>query len=403
MPLIGVDDMETPYWARGYEKVVQASLREVAVAVPRTMAQIVRWAWRAAPRLTLLTGVLQLVTGCVQAFGLLATANVFTRLLAEGPTPERVVAALPALAVVVAAYAGRGLLDALEGAVQAELAPRVQRMAEDELYVALIDVDLVAFDEPDFTQLVERVTQGAPSRVRAAVRETADLTALAVSMCAAVVAAGILHPVLAPTVLLAAAPQAWAQVKGAKLAFDSWLRTSSRARRLDVVNELISRRENAAEVRAFTTQEVLLAEHRRIADDLLTEAISVAQRQNRATTTGRAISGIGTALGYLVLGALLYAGGMPLAAGGHRGARHARGGVRDRQLDVPGEPAVRVRLHPRTPPHADRRRGRPQPGRTARPRRPTPPRSCWPGCRSATPARTRPRSPTSRSRSAAAR
>ena len=87
MPLIGVDDMETPYWARGYEKVVQASLREVAVAVPRTMAQIVRWAWRAAPRLTLLTGALQLLTGCVQAFGLLATANVFTRLLAEGPTP----------------------------------------------------------------------------------------------------------------------------------------------------------------------------------------------------------------------------------------------------------------------------------------------------------------------------
>jgi ATP-binding cassette, subfamily B, bacterial len=316
MPLIGVDDMETPYWAQGYEKVVQASLREVAVAVPRTMAQIVRWAWRAAPRLTLLTGVLQVVTGCVQAFGLLATATVFARLLAEGPTPERVVAAIPALAVVVAAYAGRGLLDALEGAAQAALAPRVQRMAEDELYAVLIGVDLVAFDEPDFTQLVERVTQGAPSRVRAAVRETSDLTALAVSVCAAVVAASILHPVLAPTVLLAAAPQAWAQVKGAKLAFDSWLRTSSRARRLDVVSELISRRENAAEVRAFTTQEVLLGEHRRIADDLLTEAISVAQRQNRATTTGRAISGIGTALGYLVLGALLYAGGMPLPLAG---------------------------------------------------------------------------------------
>jgi len=316
MPLIGVDDMETPYWARGYEKVVQASLREVAVAVPRTMAQIVRWAWRAAPRLTLLTGALQLLTGCVQAFGLLATANVFTRLLAEGPTPERVLAALPALAVVVAAYAARGLLDAAEGAVQAALAPRVQRMAEDDLYVALIDVDLVAFDEPDFTQLVERVTDGAPSRVRAAVRQTSDLTALAVSMCAAVIAAAILHPVLAPTVLLAAAPQAWAQVKGAKLAFDSWLRTSSRARRLDVVSELISRRDNAAEVRAFTTQEVLLAEHRRIADDLLTEAITVAQRQNRATTTGRAISGVGTALGYLVLGLLLYSGGMPLPLAG---------------------------------------------------------------------------------------
>ncbi len=207
-PLIGVDDMETPYWAQGYEKVVQAKLREVAVAVPRTMALITRWAWQAAPGLTLLSGVLQVVTGCVQAFGLLATANVFARLLAEGPTPERVVAALPALAVVVSAYAGRGLLDAVEGAAQAALAPRIQRMAEDELYAALIHVDLVAFDEPDFTQLVERVTQGAPGRVRAAVRETSDLTALAVSMCSAVITAGILHPLLAPTVLLAAAPQA---------------------------------------------------------------------------------------------------------------------------------------------------------------------------------------------------
>jgi ATP-binding cassette subfamily B protein len=190
-PLIGVDDMETPYWAQGYEKVVQASLREVATAVPRTMALVVGWAWRAAPGLTLLTAALQLLTGAVQAFGLLATANVFAPLLAAGPTPERVAAALPALAVVIAAYAGRGLLDAAEGATQAALAPRVQREAEDELYAVLVGVDLVAFDESDFTQLVERVTQGAPSRVRAAVRETSDLTALAVSMCAAVLTAGI--------------------------------------------------------------------------------------------------------------------------------------------------------------------------------------------------------------------
>ncbi len=314
--LIGVDDMETPYWALGYEKVAKAKLREVAAAVPRTMAVVVRWAWQAAPGLTLLSGVLQLVTGCAQAFGLLATANVFARLLAEGPTPERVEAALPALAVVVGAYAARGLLDAGEGAAQAALGPRVQRVAEDELYVALLHVDLVAFDEPDFTQLVERVTDSAPMRVRNAVRETSDLTALAVSAGSAVVAAGILHPLLAPTVLLAAAPQAWAQVKGAQLAFDSWVRMTSRARRLAVASELIAKRENAAEVRAFTTQAVLLAEHRRIADGLLEEAIRVARRQNRATTAGRALSGVGTAVGYVALGLLLFAGSMPLALAG---------------------------------------------------------------------------------------
>jgi ATP-binding cassette subfamily B protein len=316
MPLIGVDDMETPYWAQGYEKVAKAKLGEVAAAVPRTMAVVVRWAWRAGPRLTVLTGVLQVLTGAVQAFGLLATVGVFARLLAEGPTPDRVVAALPALAVVVVAYASRGLLDAVLGATQAALLPRVQRVAEDELYVALVRLDLVAFDEPDFTQLVQRVTESAPDRVRFAVQRTSDLTALVVSMAAAVLTAGFLHPVLAPTVLLAAAPQAWAQVKGAQLEFDSWVRRTSRARRLEVVSELIALRENAAEVRAFTTQDVLLTEHRRIADDLMAESERVAQQRNRAITIGRAIAGLGTALGYVVLGWLLYAGAMPLALAG---------------------------------------------------------------------------------------
>ena len=315
-PLIGVEDMETPYWALGYEQVANARLREVAAAVPHTVARVVRWSWRSAPRLTVLAGVLQLVSGAAQAFGLLATADVFTRLLADGPTPDRVVAALPALAVVVVAYSVRGLLDAAEGAVAAELGPRVERAAVDDLYAALVRVDLVAFDEPDFTQLVERVTDAAPSRVRAAVRETSDLLSLTVSVASAMITAGVLHPLLAPAVLLAAAPQAWAQIRSAQLGFDSWLRTSSQVRRLRIAGKLIADRDGAAEVRAFTTQDVLLGEFRRIAGDLQRESIRVAHRQNRATTLGRALSGVGTAAAYAVLGALLVAGALPLALGG---------------------------------------------------------------------------------------
>ncbi len=315
-PLIGVDDMETPYWAQGYEKVASAGLREVATAVPRTLARVVSWAWRAAPRLTLGAGALQLLGGAAQAFGLLATADVFTRLLAAGPTPDRVLAALPALAVVVAAYAVQGLLDAAEGAVQAELGPRVERAATDELYAALVRVDLVAFDDPDFTQLVERVVGGAPSRVRAAVREAVSLSSLLVTVLSATVTAGLLHPLLAPVVVVAAAPQAWARVRSAQLSFDSFVRTTSQVRRLDVVGELISERQGAAEVRAFTAQDLLLAEHRRIAGDLMAESVRVGHRQNRATTVGRALSGLGTGAGYAVLGLLLLAGALPLALAG---------------------------------------------------------------------------------------
>jgi ATP-binding cassette subfamily B protein len=315
-PLIGVEDTETPYWARGYEQVARAGLREVATAVPRTVARIVRWAWEAAPRWTVLAGVLQLLNGAAQAFGLLATADVFTRLLADGPTPDRVVAALPALAVVVVAYAVQGLLDAAEGAVLAELGPRVERAAADELHAALVRVDLVAFDEPDFTQLVERVTAGGPGNVRAAVREANGLTSIAVTVVSAVLTAALLHPLLAPVILLAAAPQAWARIRSAQLAFDSWVRTSAQARRIGVVGELITERANAAEVRAFTTQDVLLREHRRVAGDLMAESVRLGHRQNRSTTVGRALSGVGTGIGYAVLGLLLVAGALPLALAG---------------------------------------------------------------------------------------
>ena len=105
---------------------------------------------------------------------------------------------------------------------------------------------------------------------------------------------------------------------------------------------------------------MLLAEHRRIADDLLTEAITVAQRQNRATTTGRAISGVGTALGYLVLGLLLYTGGMPLPLAGTAvlAMRAAASAIVNSMFQV--SQLYESGLHPRAPPHADRRLARAQ-------------------------------------------
>lgn len=165
-PLIGIDDVTTPPWAVGYANAAASSLPVVARTTLRTASLLIRWAWRVSPRLTVLTGVVQLVAGAVTAFGLLATANVFTSLLQEGPTPERVLAALPALAVVVAAYAVRGLLDAAVATVQAALVPLVERRAQDDLHAAVLGLDLVAFDDADFTELVDRVSEQSINRIR---------------------------------------------------------------------------------------------------------------------------------------------------------------------------------------------------------------------------------------------
>lgn len=143
--LIDVDDLATPYWARIDRAVVRARVGRMMTAVPRVVAVTVGRAWRTSPLLTLAVGGLQLLSGAVTAFGLLATADVFTRLLAEGPNAERLVSALPALAVVVAAYAARGLLEAGTALAHAVLEPRVGYRVQDEFHAAVIGIDLVAF------------------------------------------------------------------------------------------------------------------------------------------------------------------------------------------------------------------------------------------------------------------
>jgi ATP-binding cassette subfamily B protein len=283
---------------------------------PAALRVLVRLAWRTSPRLTLLAAAVELVAGCATAFGLLATANVLTKLLEQGPTPQRVLAALPALALVMASYAARGLLEAAVGAVQAMLAPRVAQRAQEELHAAVIEVELIAFDDADFVELVRRAAGQGISSVDQGVGDAGNLLNSAISLASAIVTAGLLNPVLAPVVLLAALPNGWASVRAARLSYESFIRMISRRRRLGITSELITGRSEAAEVRAFTTQETLLSEHQRISSALTAESIQVEHRKTAIRLLGRGLAGIGTALAYAVLGVLLYIGAMPLALAG---------------------------------------------------------------------------------------
>jgi ATP-binding cassette subfamily B protein len=314
--LIGVDDLKTPSWALVGETVAGSGTSKMLRAAPAALHVLVRLAWRTSPRLTLLAVAVELASGCATAFGLLATANVLAQLLEQGPTPQRVVAAIPALLLVMASYAARGLLDAAVGAVQAVLTPQVEQRAQDELHTAMIDAELIAFDDADFMELVRRTSARGISTVGRGVTDTGSLLSSAISVAAAIVTAGLLNPVLAPVVLLAAVPRGWASMRTAKLGYESFVRMVSRMRRLGITGNMITGRREAAEVRAFTTQATLLREHHRIGSQLTAETVKVEHRKTMIRLLGRGLSGIGTALAYGVLGVLLYTGEMPLALAG---------------------------------------------------------------------------------------
>jgi ATP-binding cassette subfamily B protein len=314
--LIGVDDLTTPWWAKVGETMAGSGSGRMLRAAPVALSVLVRLAWQTSPRLTLLAAAVQLVSGCTTAFGLLATANVLTQLLEQGPTPQRVVAALPALALVMTSFAARGLLDAAVGAVQAVLAPRVELRAQDELHAAVVGAELVAFDDADFVELVRRTSVRGIISVGQGIADAGNLLSSAISLAAAIVSAGLLNPMLAPVVLLAATPNGWASMRAAMLTYESFVRMVSRMRRLSITGDMITSRRQAAEIRAFTTQHTLLGEHRRIGSQVTAEAVRVEHHKTAIRLVGRGLAGLGTALAYGVLGVLLYAGAMPLALAG---------------------------------------------------------------------------------------
>lgn len=315
-PFIGVDGIKSPKWAATRQAVVEAGWWDTIRSVPAAVATVARFSWEASRTLTLVAAVLHVLSGCVTAFGLLATADVLTKLLEQGPTPERVLASLPAIALVAGAFAFGALLDAAVALVQGMLTPQVELAASERMHEAVLGVEAAAFDDADFRELVRQGGERGTHSIRMSTEGVADLLSSIVSMVAAMATVSVFSPWLLPAMVLAAAVDGWAAMRAAKLNYESFLQMITRDRQSFVISDLITDRDAALEVRAFTTQPVLLAEYQRVAKILATESIRVERRQTWIQLVGRALAGVGTALGYLVLGWLLYVEAMPLALAG---------------------------------------------------------------------------------------
>ncbi|WP_433268493.1 ABC transporter ATP-binding protein [Actinosynnema sp. CS-041913] len=314
--LIGVENISTPKWAKAGRRAASVSLGKALRSLPAAIRMVLRLAWRTSPRLTVLAGVVHVLSGYVTAFGLLATADVFSALLREGPTPERVASSLPALAVVVASYAARALLDTAVAAVESSLRPRVARAANDEVTAVLVRAELLAFEDADFRELARQGGRNGIRSLESSLRYLADLMSSSITMVAAIVTVGLLNVWLAPALLLAAMANAWASARVSKLRYQHFLDSVTRNIRKGVVEEVATERDFALERHALTLQERLLAEHRRIADSLMGDEIRMAHRTNLVRLSGRTLAGLGTGIAYVVLGLLLHGGGMELALAG---------------------------------------------------------------------------------------
>ncbi|MGP3956011.1 ABC transporter ATP-binding protein [Nonomuraea sp. 3N208] len=303
-------------WHAHTDKLTDVGFLTIARRLPSLVAQAMRMAWRASPRDTVAAVVLNLLGGVFTAFGLLATTGVLTALFSEGPTPDRVVAALPSLALVATAAALRTAVQAGAGWAQSRLDPQVSRQTEERLYGLTSRVDLVAYDDPDFHDALQRARLRGVAMADQVVSAAVDVLTAAVGIAAVAGVLGVLHPVLLPLLLLAVLPDAWAMVRSARMRYATLYALIPANRRKWIIGELLANREPAAEVRSFTMRGFLLRMYDAVAKAEQDVMLKLAKRQTFARLAGEALGGLGTGLVYVALGVLLAIGAIPLAVAG---------------------------------------------------------------------------------------
>ncbi|MER6004607.1 ABC transporter ATP-binding protein, partial [Nonomuraea angiospora] len=309
-------EIATPTWNVHNDKMAEVGFLTIARRLPSLVAQAMRMAWGASPRDTLATITLNLLGGVFTAFGLLATTGVLSALFSEGPTPDRVLAALPSLALVGGAAVLRTTVQAGAGWAESRLTPQITRLTEERLFGLTSRVELVAYDDPEFHDALERARARGAGVADWVVSSAIDVVTAAVGIAAAAGVLGLLHPVLLPLLLLAVLPDAWAAVRSARMRYATMYGLIPARRRKWIIAELLAEREAAAEVRSFTMRGFLLRMYDAVARAEQDVLLQLARRQTFARLVGEALGGLGAALVYVALGVLLAVAAIPLAVAG---------------------------------------------------------------------------------------
>ncbi|MEU7856710.1 ABC transporter ATP-binding protein [Nonomuraea sp. NPDC049141] len=303
-------------WHAHTDKMAEVGFLAIAKRLPSLVVQAMRMAWRASPRDTVATVTLNLLGGVFTAFGLLATTGVLGALFQEGPTPDRVMAAVPSLIMVATAAGLSTAVQAGAGWAQARLDPQVTRQTEERLYDLTSRVALVAFDDPEFHDALQRARLRGVAMADSVVSSAINVVTAAVGIAAVAGVLSVLHPVLLPLLLLAVLPDAWAAVRSAKMRYTTLYSLIPAVRRKWIIAELLADREPAAEVRSFTMRGFLLRMYDAVARAEQQVMLSLAKRQMWARLVGEALGGLGSGLVYLALGILLAIAAIPLAVAG---------------------------------------------------------------------------------------
>jgi ATP-binding cassette, subfamily B, bacterial len=283
--------------------------------LPRLLADSIRLVWAAGKREFLVMSTLQLIEALGIAAQLFISKAVLEAVLAAGADND-FTAVLPELAALVAITVALDFARAIETEQSRVLGELVGRRALDRVLDVSTQIDLLAFESPDFYDRLQRARAQGMFRSLQTVNGLLGLIGAAVTGATIVIALAALQPLLLPLVLLGYVPLWLVSTLNSRdlYRFIHGMTPNERARHY--LERVLMGRDPAKEVRSFRLATFLRGRYDRLYDERITELRSLARRRMGRSLLGSVASAAVTAGTVAVLAWLFVTGRMGLAAAG---------------------------------------------------------------------------------------
>ncbi|MEU7551462.1 ABC transporter ATP-binding protein [Streptomyces sp. NPDC044571] len=302
-------------WGQHNKTMEQLSPADMARRVPAALAQTARLAWAVNRTAFVWLVCAQVLGGVCTAAALTAVSRAMGPLLTAGTVEERVTGAAWPLAAAAALTALGALASLASGSAARRLNPGMSTLADLAMVDAHMDVELSAYDAPDFTERSEAAETGS-ARSAMLLQDALGFSGGLIDMVAVASVLCVVHPVLLPLLLLSVIPRGLGSVFAARLDYRLHNETVASRNIRHMMRWHLTTPKLADELRGNSMRPYAHHWYAAVCARIDSTMVGSAPRYLAVHLTAAVVSGLFIVLTWACLGALVVGGYMALGAAG---------------------------------------------------------------------------------------
>ncbi|MFI6150044.1 ATP-binding cassette domain-containing protein [Streptomyces sp. NPDC051109] len=302
-------------WGQHNKAMERLSLGQMARRVPAALVQTAQLAWAVNRTAFLWLVCAQLLGGVCTAAALTAVSRAMGPLLAGGGAEQRIAGATWPLAAAAAMTAVGALASIASGSAARRLNPGMSTIADLAMVDAHMDVELAAYDAPDFTERSEAAETGS-ARSAMLLQDALGFTGGLIDMVAVASVLSLVHPLLLPLLLLSVVPRGLGSVFAARLDYRLHNETVASRNIRHMMRWHLTTPKLADELRGNSMRTYAHHWYAAVCERIDSKMVGSAPRYLAVYLTAAAVSGLFIVLTWMSLGALVIGGYMAVGAAG---------------------------------------------------------------------------------------